>query len=599
MLDQWSFVQSSQSGQLDVLERAIAAGRELDAPDSIGRTALVQACLEGHLNCVRALLDAGADPGQPESRASIAHESCTPLVAAAARGHTEILRVLLGAGVELEAQSSRYRTALAAAAEEGHEEALELLLAAGVEVDGRQGYHARTALAAAAHRARDPLMHRLLAAGADPTLHDERGDSILHVYCGAGSGPSTPEMIAGLVDAGADPNALDHEARSPLHEAARWKHPTLVEALLLAGADPSLRDAKDHTPLHEACKSRHGEALIPMLLDALDEDRRADLVRLATGEGQQCLHLACANTELGPRPLLGLLAAGADPNRPTTQGRTPLMCILGGMPSAREPALAKAHMLLERGAIPSGAVLERAARFGDARLVQNLLARSEPSLLAHRDQWQRTPLHWAAHDGHALVVLALAHAGARLDAGDQDEHTPLHLALRARKLDSTVALLHLGAGLPLNRYEHSPLHYAEPATLDALCEHFEHVAKARAREQGESRAGLRCPTRGAEAEACASCPWTATDSHALACPWCAKRAVTITDYEVLHGNPEIPTANTEVSFGYTCGHCGLGFTNGWNAMHTERPYLHEPDSGASWRSEDGGRSWKRVWGLGE
>ena len=56
-----------------------------------------------------------------------------------------------------------------------------------------------------------------------------------------------------LLDAGADPNALNHNEETPLHSAARFTRNTEVFRMLLeAGADPNVKDGFTLTPLHHA-----------------------------------------------------------------------------------------------------------------------------------------------------------------------------------------------------------------------------------------------------------------------------------------------------------------------------------------------------------
>jgi ankyrin repeat protein len=67
-----------------------------------------------------------------------------------------------------------------------------------------------------------------------------------------------------LVDAGADVNARQHGAYSPLHEAAHSGNQRLVELLLDNGADRNARTARGETPALLAEKAEH--ALVASLL---------------------------------------------------------------------------------------------------------------------------------------------------------------------------------------------------------------------------------------------------------------------------------------------------------------------------------------------
>ena len=77
----------------------------------------------------------------------------------------------------------------------------------------------------------------LFAALASPAA----ADTPLHSAAGTGD----TAALTALLDAGADPDALDSlGAYTPLHYAARYGHAAAISALLDAGADPNACDAK-------------------------------------------------------------------------------------------------------------------------------------------------------------------------------------------------------------------------------------------------------------------------------------------------------------------------------------------------------------------
>ena len=82
------------------------------------------------------------------------------------------------------------------------------------------------------------------------------GASALHIAVRYGLSAAAEALL----DAGADPNALDANGRTPLHYAAMYDATTAVEALLEAGADHSLRDCDGHTCLTRALYDGSGLA---------------------------------------------------------------------------------------------------------------------------------------------------------------------------------------------------------------------------------------------------------------------------------------------------------------------------------------------------
>ena len=92
-----------------------------------GMTPLHWASRAGSLECVKLLLDRGADVDTRNDARR------TPLQLASERGKAGAIRLLAGAGAELDTQDRKGRTPLHRATYEGHAEAAEALLAAGAD----------------------------------------------------------------------------------------------------------------------------------------------------------------------------------------------------------------------------------------------------------------------------------------------------------------------------------------------------------------------------------------------------------------------------------------------------------------------------------
>ncbi|MDE2874091.1 MAG: ankyrin repeat domain-containing protein [Gemmatimonadota bacterium] len=93
----------------------------------------------------------------------------------------------------------------------------------------------------------------LLEAGADVhARHSEDGPTPLHRA-------RNPEVVALLLEAGAEIDArahfrwpFDFPGMTPLHAAARWGHAAVFLALLEAGADPEILDGEGKSPMDHA-----------------------------------------------------------------------------------------------------------------------------------------------------------------------------------------------------------------------------------------------------------------------------------------------------------------------------------------------------------
>ena len=63
------------------------------------------------------------------------------------------------------------------------------------------------------------------------------------------------ELISYLIDAGADPDAIDKSGVAPLHRAVRTRSSAAVSALIDKGADPLLMNKSGSTALHLAVQN--------------------------------------------------------------------------------------------------------------------------------------------------------------------------------------------------------------------------------------------------------------------------------------------------------------------------------------------------------
>lgn len=122
-------------------------------------------------------------------------------------------------------------------------------------------YGGDTALhvAAAAHQRQ--AAESLVARGAVVRARNRRGAEPLH-YAADGrldaddwDPDAQGELIAYLINAGADPNTIDKSGVAPLHRAVRSRSCDAVIALIDNGADPLMMNKSGSTPLHLAVQN--------------------------------------------------------------------------------------------------------------------------------------------------------------------------------------------------------------------------------------------------------------------------------------------------------------------------------------------------------
>jgi len=87
--------------------------------------ALMEACMDGHVQVAKLLLDHGADVNMPPD----SYES--PLTLSACGGHFELASLLIERGANLEEVNDEGYTPLMEASREGHDDIVNLLISKG------------------------------------------------------------------------------------------------------------------------------------------------------------------------------------------------------------------------------------------------------------------------------------------------------------------------------------------------------------------------------------------------------------------------------------------------------------------------------------
>jgi ankyrin repeat protein len=387
--------------------RSLASrGHDVEARTNSDRTPLHVAIDEGHLDAVKALLAAGADPDAVAARDKPrVPDSLTLPTEAQAHMPAEARRAVWDAMQEMRLMqqnlSSLHLTVL-----KGDADVAAALLAAGADPNPRNGLF-QTPLFLACERGRPEVAELLLEAGADPNLPCADGRTALHDAAERGD----LGTVVALLEHDAEPNPLDAGGRTPAYFAA-WSGEPVTFGLLEAAGGVSRSGS--WSPLHEAASSGDARFIEDLLAAGAD-------VNAADDAAMTPLHVAALWGR--HEATAALLAGGADPCLRDREGRTPL-----SYSSTEE--VARAFARWQKG--PQGVgkdcndSLHRAVLVADQRAVA-ALATVGLGLNA-QDYEGRTPLHVAAQMGWTEVGVLLLEAGADTTLRDLAGRTALDTA---------------------------------------------------------------------------------------------------------------------------------------------------------------------------
>lgn len=389
---------------------------------------LIAALLAVSLPADHALAQSSGEAAGPDSGTKVLSDA-DMLLAGAEADRIDVILHLLNKGVDPDAKSKGGYTALIAASARGSMDALALLLARGADVDLANDED-WTPLMEAVSREQEEAVKHLLRAGADVNLREKRRGATALMLAAKTDSPS---ILAMLLGEGVDPNmAGTQDGLTALHLALSSRGLKSVESvgeLLVAGADAG-RPANDgYTPLMSAAESGVLDKLSLVISEKVDvnavtEDGRTALT-LAAGRAKPELvrHLLTAGADATARegrisPLAEavrggslesaklLIEAGADPSRPDTGGKTPLiLAVLGGQDALVEELLDRGADVNGRNGEDGTTALMWAANTGRKSYVELLLERGADAGLAANDGW--TAGEAARMAGHVEIARLL------------------------------------------------------------------------------------------------------------------------------------------------------------------------------------------------
>ncbi|KAK8147549.1 hypothetical protein G3M48_001448 [Beauveria asiatica] len=300
-----------------------------------------------------------------------------------------------------------------------------------------------TALAASCNAGHTEIVAMLLDAGADLRMTNNKGWTPLNFAAEKGY----VEVVKLLFENGADVTVASSNGWTPLHAASVKGHTEVVKLLLANGANVSIANSDGWTPLNAAAYSGHTEVVKLLLANGAN-------VTIANSGGWTPLHAA---SDSGHVEVVKLLQAnGADVTVTSNDGWTPLNA------AASNGHVEVVKLLLANGATVNVAnsdgwtPLHAAANSGHVDVVKLLLANGADVAIANSNGW--TPLHAASVKGHTEVVKLLLEKGSLADVMDDEGRSPFSYACTRGHLEVVEHLWSRNvAATTTDRYGATPL----------------------------------------------------------------------------------------------------------------------------------------------
>ncbi|XP_065838884.1 ankyrin-3-like isoform X2 [Oscarella lobularis] len=400
----------------------VERGCNIEAKNDVGSGALALACLGGHLEMVKKLIEMGLSVNETHRDDYISlHSACD-------RGDVAIATYLIGNGANIEAATKVLESKLSSM---GRLYTCVFIVSFG-----------QTPFLLACYFQRVGVVDLLISKGCNIYAKDKDGDGALAMASLNGN----VELAEKLIQLGLDVNEAQQDGYTSLHWACDKGHLELAEFLIQNGAKLEIEDDFGYTPFLVACnferegvadlliskgcniyaKSKRGDGALAMASWSGNVELAEKLIRLgldvneAQRVGYTSLHWACDKGHLELAEFF--IQNGANLEVEDENGSTPILL------SAASDNVHLLDMLISKGCDVQAknkfgnGVLGIASANGRVQMVKKLLEMGYS--LVETDYFGRTSLHWAAKYNEKEVAEVLIERGANLEAKDKWGRTP-------------------------------------------------------------------------------------------------------------------------------------------------------------------------------
>ena len=256
------------SGQTNTLKTLLEFGISVDTKGNNNYTSVSLAAQQGDYDCVKLLLDAGADPNLHGANGS----GYTALAEASHHGRADVVKLLLDHGAKWEIGSNSGFSAVSVAAHNSRRAIIRILAEHGANLDQPGFSHKNrdlsvTPIMRAAMKGDHQTVDVLAELGANLDARDAIGRTALIIA----ASKNHEQCVSVLIQRGASVNLQSDKEETALMMAAGTGSQAIARMLMNANATRQLRDWRGSTAWHYAVCTAHNEELKDLLQPEYDE----------------------------------------------------------------------------------------------------------------------------------------------------------------------------------------------------------------------------------------------------------------------------------------------------------------------------------------